>query len=142
MTLEWIRESPAVWDAGKARLVGGAPPGVFDDRYRQLQEGQLAPGQWWRIEEDGRVVGYGWLDVVWGDAEMLLTTDPAACGRGVGSAILDHLEREAAGLGLNHLYNVVRPTHPDGVTVTAWLKKRGFTASGDGSLRRIVPRRG
>jgi ribosomal protein S18 acetylase RimI-like enzyme len=141
MTLRWIYESPAVWDADKARIVGAAPEGVFDTRYAQAKVGDLVPGEWWRVEDGEATVGYGWLDVNWGDAEILLATAPEAQQRGVGSFVLSHLEQEARARGLNYLYNVVRPTHPDADRVTAWLKKRRFEPSADGRLLRgVVPR--
>lgn len=141
MPLLWIHESPAIWDAGKARLVGRAPKGVFDARYAQAREGDLAPGEWWRVEEDGRVIGYGWMDVTWGDAEILLATDPEARKRGVGSFILSNLEAEAHARGLNYLHNVVRATHPNAEEVSAWLRRRGFVSSDDGRLLRAVVRK-
>jgi N-acetylglutamate synthase-like GNAT family acetyltransferase len=138
MTRAFIPESPSYWDAEKASIIGEAPPGIFDRRFRQCRAGDLLPGEWWRAEENGRVVGYGWLDVSWGDAEILLATAPSARGRGIGTFILDHLEGEARARGLNYLYNLVRPTHPDGKNVTAWLVKRGFRAADDGNLLRAV----
>ena len=138
MNLEWIRESPARWDQDKQRIIGDAPTGIFDRRYRELAMGTLLPGEWWRVEEGGRVVGYGWLDVVWGDAEILLASDPEARGRGVGGFALDRLEKEARSRGLNYIYNVVRPTHPNAKELSAWLEKRGFEPSEDGSLMRAV----
>lgn len=141
MALAWIHENPAVWDTDKARIVGEAPTGIFDTRYSTTREGQLVPGDWWRVEDpDGRTVGYGWLDVVWGDAEILLATAPGETGRGIGSFILTKLEDEARARGLNYLYNVVRPTHPDGDRVTAWLIERRFAPSADGRLLRAVVR--
>jgi N-acetylglutamate synthase-like GNAT family acetyltransferase len=134
MTLSWVRESPATWDDEKRRIVGGATAGIFDRRYGELEVGAMPPGEWWRVEESGEVVGFGWLDVVWGDAEILLATAPDARGRGVGTFILRQLEREAHERGLNYLYNVVRPTHPDRERVSAWLAARGFQPSEDGSL--------
>lgn len=141
MPFEWIAESPATWDEGKRRVVGGAPAGVFDSRYASLPVGSLVPGEWWRVEDQGRAVGYGWLDVNWGDAEILLATDVEARGRGVGSFILAQLEAEAHARGLNYLYNLVRSTHPDGARVSAWLATRGFAPSVDGRLLRAVVRR-
>jgi ribosomal protein S18 acetylase RimI-like enzyme len=138
MKLDWIRESPAKWDEEKKRIIGDAPTGIFDRRYRELAPGTLLPGEWWRVEDEGRVVGYGWLDVVWGDAEILLATEPEARGHGVGSFIVEGLEREARARGLNYIYNVVRPTHPDAEALSAWLEKRGFEPSEDGSLMRAV----
>lgn len=141
MTLEWIHEETPKWDAEKARLIGGAPTGVFDRRFADCKAGERLPGEWWHAVTGGRIVGFGWMDIVWGDAEILLVTDPAECGKGVGTFILQHLEDEAHSRGLNYVYNAVRPTHPDKVRVTAWLKERGFAGAEDGSLLRAVARK-
>lgn len=132
--MKWVHEDAPVWDAGKDRIVGGAPPGIF--QLPAYAEGERLPGDWWRVEDAGTVVAYGWMDTAWGDAEMLLAVDPGHHGQGVGTFVLDQLEHEAAQRGLNYLYNVVRPTHPDHDRVTAWLQSRRFTGSSDGVLRR------
>ncbi len=134
MGLQWRHESTPVWDSDKARIVGGAPDGIF--QLPSYQEGERLPGDWWRVEDGDSVVAYGWMDTAWGDAEMLLAVDPHHHGRGVGTFVLDCLEQEAANQGVNYLYNVVRPTHPDHDRVTAWLESRSFTGSSDGVLRR------
>jgi len=139
MALEWIHENPPQWDDPKATIIGGAPSGIFD--LGERRGGDLLPGEWWRVEEDGHVLGFGWMDCTWGDAEILLAVHPDQRGRGVGGYILDHLEREAAERGVNYLYNQVRATHPDGRGITAWLEKHGFAASGgDRLLKRGVRR--
>ena len=135
MALSWIHENPAMWDAGKEAIVGGAPRGVFQISHRA---GEVVPDEWWRVEEDGKTVGYGWMDVTWGDAEILLAVSPNSRDRGIGAFILDRLEDEARGRGLNYLYNVVRPTHPDREGITRWLETRGFRRSEEGLLRRKV----
>jgi len=136
VTYEWTAESPATWDGDKARIVGEAPEGIFDRRYASLKTGELAPGTWWRVKDGGETVGFGWLDIVWGDAEILLITAPEQQRKGVGQFILEHLATEAHKLGLNYLYNTVRPTHPKRSLVSEWLQKHGFTPSEDGSLLR------
>jgi len=140
MSLTWIHEQTPRWDADKARIVGGAETGIFDSRYRTLRRGDLVAGDWWRVEADGRVVGYGWLDACWGDAEILLAVDNEQRAGGVGSFILEHLHDEAARRGLNYLTNVVRATHPHAGRVTAWLSARGFRGSDDGRLMCAVSR--
>ena len=136
MSLEWIHENPPRWDQSKAAIVGGAPSGVFElGGYR---EGELVPGEWWRIEEDGAVLGYGWMDTTWGDAEILLAVDTTRRKHGVGTFILDRLEEEAATRGLHYMYNVVRPRHPDREAVTEWLKARRFEERHDDRLMRRV----
>jgi GNAT superfamily N-acetyltransferase len=137
MSLNWVRESPATWDEGKKSIVGGAPAGIF--QAIGGKPGELIAGDWWRVEEGGRTVGYGWMDTVWGDGEILLAVEPAARRRGVGAYILERLDEEASARGLNYLYNVVRPTHPDRPGITRWLTGRGFAADSDGDvLRRRV----
>ena len=138
MPLSWIHEDTPRWDAPKAAIVGGAPAGIFD--LGAPLHGDLAPGEWFRVEDGGEVAGYGWMDCTWGDAEILLAVHPAHRGRGVGVFILDQLEKEAAARGLNYLYNTVRATHPDRAAVSEWLESNGFRPSGDGLLKRRVRR--
>jgi GNAT superfamily N-acetyltransferase len=132
MALQWIRESPPVWDADKERIVGGAPDGVF--ALEPHKPGDVVPGDWWRVEEAGRVVGYGWMDHSWGDAEILLAVDERGQRIGVGTFILDRLEDEAARRGINYLYNVIPSAHPNGAWLDHWLRRRGFIASQEGGL--------
>lgn len=137
---EWIHESPAQWDREKSRLIAGAAPGIFDPRLLDRPLGSLLPGDWWRAEDHGEVVGYGWMDLIWGDAEILLVVDARARGRGIGSWILDRLEQEAFASGVRYMYNQIRVTHPDLDAVQRWLEGRRFVASGDGRLLRAVVR--
>jgi N-acetylglutamate synthase-like GNAT family acetyltransferase len=139
MSLGWERESGAKWDADKRRIVGGAPPGVFAN-LRDLPEGAVLPGDWWRVVDGGRVVAYAWMDVTWGDAEVLVAVEPTCQRSGVGTFAFDRLDREAADRGLRYLYNVVPATHPEPGKLTSWLERRGFLPAGEGALRRAVRR--
>ena len=139
MALAWIHEDTPRWDRGKAEVVGRSEAGVFE--WAPPKEGDLVPGEWFRVEADGAVAGYGWMDCSWGDAEISLAVKPDFRKRGVGAFILDHLDREAAARGVNYLYNAVSKGHPDGARVSAWLQQSGFAPSGDGLLkRRVRPR--
>jgi hypothetical protein len=44
MSLQWTHENPAHWDAGKAAIVGGAEPGIFE--MGNYKSGDLIPGDW------------------------------------------------------------------------------------------------
>jgi len=136
MALTWIREDTPRWDAAKQDIVGGADAGALE--LPRLTVGDLAPGEWFRVEEGGQIVGYGWMDCTWGDAEITLAVDSRHRHQGVGAFIVQHLDREAGSRGVNYLYNAVRPSHPDRVRVTRWLERLGFKASGDGLLKRRV----
>lgn len=136
MSFTWTKESPAYWDEGKQSVIGGVPEGVFN--LATYEAGAVIPGDWWRVELDGKPVAYGWLDVTWGDAEMTLAVHPDHQEKGCGSYILEQLQKEAANKGINYLYNTVLPTHPNEYDVTKWLKHRQFVEHDDGVLRRAV----
>lgn len=136
MALTWIREDTPRWDESKRAIVGGAAPGSLDLPAMAL--GDLAPGEWFRVEDEGTPVGYGWMDCTWGDAEITIAVDLNRRGRGVGAFIASSLAKEAAARGVNYLYNAVPPEHPDRAGVTRWLEAQGFEPSGDGLLKRRV----
>ena len=98
--------------------------------------------EWWRVtDDDGAVVGYGWLDSAWGDAEITFVVYSARRRAGIGAFIVHRLEAEAAERGLNYIYNVIPDRHPDPSGMTRWLTARGFVG-GPGDLRRRVPAAG
>ena len=136
MALTWMREDTPRWDAGKQAIVGGAPVGALE--IGRFAEGDLVPGEWFRVEDQGKTIGYGWMDCTWGDAEVTFAVDPRRQRAGVGAFIVEHLGKEAAARGVNYLYNAVRPTHPERDAVTRWLTEQGFVPSGDGLLKRRV----
>ena len=134
--LQWIREDAPRWDADKQRMFG--PTEIAATALTPPDPGAPVADEWWRVADAaGAIVGYGWLDSEWGDAEVTFLVAPGRRGEGIGEFIIDHLEAEAAARGLNYIYNVVPATSPDPEWVTAWLVRRGFVA-GDGDLRRRV----
>jgi GNAT superfamily N-acetyltransferase len=135
-SLQWVPDLDPRWDADKERVLGSVPAGVF--RALERPAGERLPGDWWQVVADGRVVAYGWLDDVWGDAEVLLAVEEGSRGTGVGRFLLAHLEQEAAVRGLNYVTNVVQDTHPDRRSVTDWFCAHGFTGADDGRLRKRV----
>jgi GNAT superfamily N-acetyltransferase len=138
MTLHWTKEDDPRWDADKQRLFG--PAELASVGLGQAAAGSPVADEWWRVTgDDGKVVGYGWLDSEWGDARIAFLVDPACRGLGIGGFILDRLEAEAAGRSLNYIYNVIPHSHPDRPWMTHWLNLHGFTRDGEGGdLRRQV----
>jgi len=135
--LRWIREDAPRWDADKERLFG--PAGLAATALTPPAPGAPVADEWWRVVDGaGAIVGYGWLDSEWGDAEVTFLVAPDRRGEGIGEFIIDRLEAEAAARGLNYIYNVVPVTSPDPEWVTSWLVRHGFVA-GAGDLRRRVP---
>jgi len=141
VSTDWLPEpKPARFDDAKRAFFAQLPDGAV----RVQPAGELLPGTWWRLEHDGDVVGYGWMDVTWGDAQILLAVHPERQREGLGAVILDHLEAEAHAAGLGYLFNTIPADHPDPEGARAFLTGHGFEASGlDGSLlRRKVGRSG
>lgn len=132
MGMLWIRELPAHMDEHKLAVLRAAGEGVF--HVARSPRLALLPGDWWRVTDGQKILGYGWMDTSWGDAEILLAVDPEAQKAGVGNFILDRLESEARERGLNRLYNVIPAKHPEPARLRAWLEKRGFKSVGEGGL--------
>lgn len=138
MTLMWNKQSAPIWDVDKQRIIGGAPDGAFDLDY---VDGRPMAGEWWSVTDGDAVVGFGWLDIAWGDAEILLATAPEAQNRGVGGFVLDRLEGEAARRGVNYVYNTIRSEHPQKEELRDWLESHGYSGGDGGVLRKRVNRR-
>ncbi|MGH3262112.1 MAG: GNAT family N-acetyltransferase [Trebonia sp.] len=138
--LQWIREDAPRWDAGKQAMFG--PAELAATGLAPPRAGGPVADEWWHVADpQGNVVGYGWLDAEWGDAQINFLVAADRRRAGIGEFIVDHLESEAAARGLNYIYNVVPPTSPNRQWVTDWLLRRGFVAespAGDGNLRRRV----
>ena len=134
--LTWVKDDDPRWDADRERVFATVPAGVFRSEIRT--PGERLSSDWWRVQDGDRVIGYGWLDDVWGDAEILLAVEADARGSGAGAFALSRLEEEAAERGLNYVVNVVRDTHPDRAAVTAWFLAHGFAGTEDGRLRKRV----
>ena len=140
LVLGWTIPQPDIFYGAPtlaARLGAGVVSGPVGSD--EPAPGAAIGDEWWRVtDDDGIVVGYGWLDSEWGAAQIALLVDRARRGAGIGNFILNRLEDEAAEHGLNYIYNVVPDTHPDADRMTRWLTERGFT-DGTGDLRRHVP---
>ena len=142
MTLHWAKEDSPRWDADKQRLFG--PAELAATGLTPPPPGAPVADEWWHVADAaGTVVGYGWLDSEWGDAEVTFLVAPGQRGTGVGEFIVDHLEGEAAGRGLNYISIVNPPSHPSADGVRGGRPRRGFVP-GTGDLRRQVrsPARG
>ncbi len=136
-TLGWHKEAPPRWDAEKLALFDDAELAAVG--LARPAAGAVLPDEWWRVtDESGAVVGYGWLDAQWGDAQITFFVAPDRRGQGVGEFIVSQLERESAARGLNYIYNVVPESHPNAAWMNHWLALHGFLRSAHGDLRRQI----
>lgn len=136
MTWTWSKEDRPTWDADKQRIF--RPAELAAVGLTAPDTGDPLADEWWRAsDEDGTVVGYGWLDNEWGDAQITFVVDRDRRGEGIGAFVVAALEAEAAAQGVNYIYNVVPDSHPDPEWMTGWLTGHGFTP-GTGDLRRRV----
>lgn len=136
MNYRWEKEDPPRWDADKQRIFGAAELASVD-LTRPADDAVIAD-EWWRVvDDDGAVLGYGWLDSEWGDAQISFLVAEGARGGGIGAFVVDRLEDEARARGLNYIYNVVPAAHPGRAWMTDWLIKHGFTDTGSDLRRRV-----
>jgi hypothetical protein len=83
--LSWIRDDTPVGNSDKARVIGGAPVGVFP---LAIRDDDHLPGEWWAVHDGtGHVVGYGRLDTSRdGYGDVLLAVAPDRQQRGIGTS--------------------------------------------------------
>ncbi len=136
MSLGWQKDDDPHWDADRQRLFGATE--LASVGMERPEDGAAIADEWWRVTDSEELLGYGWLDSEWGDAQISFLVAPAHRGAGVGAFALDRLEDEARRRGLNYIYNVVPAGHPDPTWMTHWLSMHGFRDSGRGELRRQV----
>jgi GNAT superfamily N-acetyltransferase len=135
--LAWSKENRPRWDADKDRLFSDADLDAVGWPERPTV-GDAIADEWWAVRDGDTVLGYGWLDSEWGDAQITFFVPAAHRGAGVGGFVVDRLADEARERGLSVIYNVVPDAHPDRAGVTAWLEARGFADAGEGELRKQV----
>src|SRR5260370_5607005 len=111
MGCTWTKESRPRWDADKQAAF---------DTVALASVGMKAPtsdtaiaDEWWRVADDvGNLIGYGWLDSGWGDAQIAFFVTPRARGNGAGGVILNRLRAGAAARGLDYIFNLLPAGHP------------------------------
>ena len=136
MSYHWHKDESPRWDADKQRLFGAAE--LAATGLKRPVDGAPLADEWWRVlDDDGSVVGYGWLDSEWGDAQISFLVAPDERGKGIGAFVVDHLEDEARRRGLNYIYNVVPDSHPDRAWMTKWLTDHAFSGAGQDLRRRV-----
>jgi GNAT superfamily N-acetyltransferase len=139
--MTWEREDAPRWDADKERVFGDVE--LASVGMTRPRSGAPLADEWWRVTDaSGAVVGYGWLDAEWGDAEIRFVVAGDRRGSGIGAFVVERLEREAAGRGLNYIYNSVPGSHPDAAWMTDWLTAHGFESRGGELHRRVRAVRG
>lgn len=127
-------EDWAAWRDLRLRALRDSPD-AFGSTYEH--ESAFTEGDWRARLSDGpavlglvagRAVGQGaaFLDRPGSLKVVAMWTDPAYRGRGVGSAVLDHLLAWAADLGLPAHLDVAGPN----VQARALYERRGFAATG------------
>lgn len=124
---DWRPEpQPVPYDDDKKAFFSALQDGVV----RLNPAGNYLPGTWWRLTAGDTTLGYGWMDVTWGDAQIMLAVSPEARRGGHGKTILDHLEHEAHEAGLAYMFNTIPGDHPDPEGVRVFLTGNGFEPSG------------
>lgn len=119
----WIKEEEPVWDSDKEDIIDCAPQGSFN--MGPKSNGTIS-GDWWKLVENKRVIGYGWISMISGDAELLIAVRKSEQHKGYGNIILENLEMEASKLKHNKVVAIIQSENINAVNIIYWLDRKGF----------------
>ncbi|WP_158231574.1 GNAT family N-acetyltransferase [Sporosarcina sp. P18a] len=125
--MELLKEEVhSIWDTEKENIFAEIAEGTFED-LSNLELGTPLYQEWWKlIDENGRILGYGWVSYRNDDFEISLVVDTKHQGVGLGSFIMDKLEAIAVEKGFNEIVAIVKNTNPNSEVMIKWLFKKGY----------------
>lgn len=126
----WIKEEKPLWDRNKIKIIG-SNIGCFV--ISDIQEGDKLEGKWFKLTDKyGQIVGYGWIDIIGGEAEISVAVDKKYKGNGYGTQIINNLYTEIKKLGFDEVIAVVREENSNAEDVIRWVYKNGYIAEWPG----------
>jgi ribosomal protein S18 acetylase RimI-like enzyme len=121
--MDWIQEQPALWDETKQNILG-ANKGAFDIEHTQV--GGELDGVWFKLIDNNEIIGYGWIDLAYGNPEISIAVDSHKRFSGYGNTILRNLEEKALALGFSEVECIVRRKNADAINAIKWFHRNGF----------------
>jgi GNAT superfamily N-acetyltransferase len=126
--MDLIKEEHSVWDTEKEIIFAEVSDGTFDN-LNNLELGSQLNQEWWKLIDDNeRVLGFGWINYENGDFEISLVVDTNHQGEGLGSFIIEKLEAIALEKGFNEVVAIVKKTNPNSEEMIDWLYKKSYVA--------------
>ena len=107
---------------------------VTEEAFARRIESVTAEFPWLVWEEDGEILGYGYLSRFHERAayrftcDLSLYVDRGARGRGIGAALLEALEKKAQELGFCHMISLITT---ENAPSAAFHEKHGFKKAGE-----------
>ncbi|GAA0337262.1 hypothetical protein GCM10008967_29430 [Bacillus carboniphilus] len=106
--MEIIKEEHSIWDTEKEIIFAEVADGTFDN-LNNLELGLQLNQEWWKlIDENEKVLGFGWVNYENDDFEISLVVDTNHQGEGLGSFIIEKLEAIALEKGFNKIVAIVK----------------------------------
>jgi GNAT superfamily N-acetyltransferase len=122
--MEWKREF--IWDESKKNIIG-SNPNAFN--LGNVENDAKLQDDWWAlINDEGEVLGYGWIKYENNEAELSVSVHSKFQNKGFGSRILINLEQEAIKQGSNKLIAVIQESNSIGKDVITWLYNNKYQA--------------
>ncbi|MFE4354013.1 GNAT family N-acetyltransferase [Peribacillus butanolivorans] len=125
--MKLIKEENPIWDIEKENIVGKVEGGTFN--LDNLEVGTQLHQEWWKlIDDNDRVLGFGWINYENGDFEISLAVHKDYQGSGSGSIIIEGLESIAKEKGFNKTVAIVKKTNPNSLKMIKWLYQKKYMA--------------
>ncbi|MEH7515107.1 GNAT family N-acetyltransferase [Gottfriedia acidiceleris] len=124
--MKLIKYEKSVWDIEKEIIFGKVEEGIFE--FYNLELGNELNQEWWKLVGDNEeILGFGWINYKHGDFEFSLVVNQESRGYGIGSFIVEELERIAREKNFKEVLAIIKQSNPNSLKTMKWFYEKGYT---------------
>ena len=123
--MKLIKDGESIWDIAKETIIGKVEEGTFE--FYNLELGSKLNQEWWKLVDDNeRVLGFGWINYAHDEFEISLAVDEDSRGDGLGSFIVEEFERIAKEKGFNETLAIIKHSNHNSLKMVEWFYQKGY----------------
>ena len=130
--LHLIKEDNPIWNLEKNRIFTSIDQGTFEYNLKELGLGIALEHEWWKLVENKKVLGFGWINYTNDDFEISFVVYDDYTGKGLGSFIINELEKLGESKGYRKILAIVKETNPNSEKIIEYLYRKGYSFYIDG----------
>lgn len=125
LIMKLIKDEKLIWDIEKETIFEKIEKGTFE--FCNLEIGSKLEQGWWKlVDENERVLGFGWINYKNDDFEISLAVNEDSRGTGFGSFIVKELEGIAKEQGFNETAAIIKQSNPNSSKMVEWFYQKDY----------------